>query len=445
MKNQILHWINGVVHFNCILFLLSCKNEMLYNQQMLSELEGPQEIYIESQHNQATVSWNPIAGADGYFAELSAGPSFASTLRQSDTIEDTKYTFEDLEANTAYTVRLRSISLTSPSLTSKKQVKTFTTAAMPKEDFVPDIVVAKDGTGDYVSVQKAIDASPVNGAQSFYIYIKSGTYKEVVEIPQNKPLIHLIGEDKETTILTFDNHSGKPKPGGGSYGTADSRSVYIKGDQFIGERLTFANSAGMDAGQAVALYIDAPRSAFNDCKILGYQDTWYGHNGTKSLLESCYIEGSVDFMFGGSSTLFSKCQVHSNRTGGYITAASTPAEQQYGYVFVDCKLTAANNVSEVWLGRPWRPYAKVVFMNTEMGKHIRLQGWHNWGNPENEKTVYYAEYKSSGEGAHINSRVSWSHQLTDAEAERYTKEKVLDGWKPAFLPENARIVTKHKK
>src|SRR5690606_24425709 len=159
----------------------------------------------------------------------------------SDTIEDTKYTFEDLEANTAYTVRLRSISLTSPSLTSKKQVKTFTTAAMPKEDFVPDIVVAKDGTGDYVSVQKAIDAAPVNGAQSFYIYIKSGTYKEVVEIPQNKPLIHLIGEDKETTILTFDNHSGKPKPGGGSYGTADSRSVYIKGDQFIGERLTFAN------------------------------------------------------------------------------------------------------------------------------------------------------------------------------------------------------------
>ncbi|WP_324757124.1 pectinesterase family protein [Sphingobacterium thalpophilum] len=445
MKNQILHWINGAVHFNCILFLLSCKNEMLYNQQMLSELEGPQEIYIESQHNQATVSWNPIAGADGYFVELSKGTAFASALQRSDTITDTRYTFEALDASSDYTVRLRSISLASASLTSKKQVKRFTTAAAPQEDLVPDIIVAKDESGDYTSVQEAIDAVPTNRTQPIYIYIKSGIYKEVVEIPQNKPFIHLIGEDKETTILTFDNHSGKPKPGGGSYGTADSRSVYIKGDQFIGERLTFENSAGMDAGQAVALYVDAARSAFKDCKMLGYQDTWYGHNGTKSLLENCYIEGSVDFIFGGSTTLFSKCQVHSNRTGGYITAASTPAEQQYGYVFVDCKLTAANNISEVWLGRPWRPYAKVVFLTSEMGKHIRALGWHNWGNAENEKTAYYAEYKSSGEGAHIYSRVSWSHQLTDAEAERYTKEKVLDGWEPAFLPENARIVTKHKK
>ncbi|VTR39380.1 pectinesterase family protein [Sphingobacterium thalpophilum] len=445
MKKQMFNRTNSMVYISSMLSLLSCKNEMLYNQQMLSELEGPQEIYIESQHNQATVSWNPIAGADGYFVELSKGTAFASALQRSDTITDTRYTFEALDASSDYTVRLRSISLASASLTSKKQVKTFTTAAAPQEDLVPDIIVAKDESGDYTSVQEAIDAVPANRTQPIYIYIKSGIYKEVVEIPQNKPFIHLIGEDKETTILTFDNHSGKPKPGGGSYGTADSRSVYIKGDQFIGERLTFENSAGMDAGQAVALYVDAARSAFKDCKMLGYQDTWYGHNGTKSLLENCYIEGSVDFIFGGSTTLFSKCQVHSNRTGGYITAASTPAEQQYGYVFVDCKLTAANNISEVWLGRPWRPYAKVVFLTSEMGKHIRALGWHNWGNAENEKTAYYAEYKSSGEGAHINSRVSWSHQLTDAEAERYTKEKVLDGWEPAFLPENARIVTKHKK
>ncbi|WP_343538102.1 fibronectin type III domain-containing protein, partial [Sphingobacterium thalpophilum] len=162
MKKQMFNRTNSMVYISSMLSLLSCKNEMLYNQQMLSELEGPQEIYIESQHNQATVSWNPIAGADGYFVELSKGTAFASALQRSDTITDTRYTFEALDASSDYTVRLRSISLASASLTSKKQVKTFTTAAAPQEDLVPDIIVAKDESGDYTSVQEAIDAVPAN-------------------------------------------------------------------------------------------------------------------------------------------------------------------------------------------------------------------------------------------------------------------------------------------
>lgn len=314
--------------------------------------------------------------------------------------------------------------------------------AVPFDELVPDVVVAKDGSGDYNTVQEAIDAAPANRTSYYYIYIKKGEYKELVEIEQNKPYIYFIGEDKEQTILTYDNHSGKPKPGGGTYGTSDSRSVYVRGDNFAAQDITFANSAGMDAGQALAIYIASPTSAFVNCRFLGHQDTWYAHEGTRQYIKDCYIEGSVDFMFGGSKTLFSHCQIHSNRGNSYVTAASTPEGQDFGYVFENCQFTSSALLSGVYLGRPWRPYAQVVLINCVLGGHIHAAGWHNWGDPANEATAYYAEYKSTGTGANTEYRVSWSRQLTDTEAARYTYENMFGAWDPGFLTEDTKVVLK---
>lgn len=304
----------------------------------------------------------------------------------------------------------------------------------------PHVVVAADGTADYKTVQEAIDAAPAQQQEAYYIYIKKGVYKEVLSIPQAKEHIYLIGEDALETVLTFDNYASKKKPDGTEYGTGGSASVFVQGNHFVAENLTFENAAGMNAGQAVAINITAAESAFRNCRFLGHQDTWYAGNGTYQYLKDCYISGSVDFMFGGSTAFFENCDIVSTRDG-YLTAASTPKEQAYGYVFDHCRVRAEAGVGEnsVYLGRPWRPDAHVVFIHTDMGKHIRSIGWHNWNNPDNEKTANYAEYKSTGIGADVASRVAWSHQLSDEEAANYTYEKVIEGKHPAFMLEGTLI------
>ncbi|MCF3109695.1 pectinesterase family protein [Niabella sp. CC-SYL272] len=427
-----------------LLFATACKKEQGGRATGLHELDKPGTLVAQPQSDKAIISWDPVSGADGYFVELCKGETFfaPAVIAASDTIAGSSYTFEGLTPSTSYALRLRAISRRFPSETSKSQIHTFMTMAPPVINKVADAVVAADGSGNYTTVQAAINAVPENGTNYYYIYIKKGTYKEVIEVGQNKPYIYLVGEDKTQTVLTYDNYSGRPKPGGGTYGTADSRSFYVKGNNFVADNITFANSAGMNAGQAVALYIDAASSAFINCRFLGYQDTWYAHNATRQYIKNCYIEGSVDFMFGGSKTLFDHCELYSNRTGGYVTAASTSAGQDYGYVFQNCRFTSATGISGVYLGRPWRPEAQVVLISCELGSHIRAEGWHNWSNPDNEKTAYYAEYKSTGPGANPAARVSWSHQLTDAETARYTFEKMFDNWDPGFLAENIRIVTK---
>lgn len=299
------------------------------------------------------------------------------------------------------------------------------------EAIKPDKVVAKDGSGDFTTVQAAVDAAPTGGTKVYLIYIKSGNYKEVITVPKGKRFIYFKGEGSDKTILTYDNYSKKLDPAGKEYGTSGSSSVFIKGDNFKAEDLTFENSAGIDAGQALAINIEGNFAAFKNCRFLGHQDTYYAADKTLQYLKDCYIAGTVDFMFGGSTALFEDCTLHSLRNG-YLTAASTPQESKYGYVFLRCKLTAAQSVSNgsVYLGRPWRPYANVIFLNSTMGAHIRPEGWHNWSNVENEKTARYAEFKSTGDGYKEGARVLWSKQLSDSEASEYTKEKVLGNWNP---------------
>lgn len=306
-----------------------------------------------------------------------------------------------------------------------------------------NFVVAADGTGDFTTVQEAINATPNNRKAYFYIYIKKGTYKEVITIPKSKDYIYLYGEDATTTILTFDNYAKRLKPDGTEFGTSGSASFFANGNFFVAENLTFANTAGIDAGQALAINIGGARSSFRNCRFLGHQDTWYAGNGTFQYLQDCYIEGSVDFIFGGSTAFFDECDIVSTRNG-YLTAASTPEGQAFGYVFNECKVSAYPSVAEgsVYLGRPWRPNAKVVFLRTAMDKHIRKEGWHNWGNAANEATAFYAEYNSTGAGASSADRVPWSRQLTADQAMSFTYDKVIGSSHPGFIDDDVVIKPK---
>lgn len=292
-----------------------------------------------------------------------------------------------------------------------------------------DFVVAKDGSGDFFTVQEAINAVPdFRKNKRTTILVRKGEYKERVIIPECKINVSLIGE--EGAVITDDNYASKKNIFGDEMSTSDSSTVYIYAPDFYAEHITFANTAGR-VGQAVACFIDGDRAYFKNCRFLGNQDTLYTYGKeSRQYYEGCYIEGTVDFIFGWSTAVFKDCEIHS-LGDGYVTAPSTDQGKAYGYVFWNCRLTAADEAGKVYLSRPWRPYAQAVYIQCEMGKHIVPEGWNNWGKASNEQTVYYAEYQSTGEGANPSARVKYSHQLADIS--KYQPEQVLagnDGWNP---------------
>ena len=296
-----------------------------------------------------------------------------------------------------------------------------------------EFVVAKDGSGDFMTVQEAINAVPVNREKRTSIFIRKGVYKEKLSIPENSRNISFIGESLEETILTYDDFASKKSTLGENLGTFGSSSIFIYGLGFEAENITFENSSG-PVGQAVAVMVAGDMVVFRNCRFLGFQDTLYTWGKiSRQYYENCYIEGTVDFIFGSSTAVFNRCEIKSKRSGSYLTAASTLENTKYGYVFIDCKLTAEEGVADVYLGRPWRPFAKTVFVNCMMGKHIKAEGWHNWSKPDAEKTTYYAEFGSKGEGANVEARVKWSYQLDSIQIKEYTISKVLggtDNWNP---------------
>lgn len=312
---------------------------------------------------------------------------------------------------------------------------TFVALPMSSKDY--NIVVAQDGSGDFTTVQAAINAVPdYRKAGPTRIYIKKGMYKEKIVIAESKQGVQLIGEDG--AVLTYDDYAQKPNIFGEGKGTSGSGSVYIFGPDFFAENITFENTSG-PVGQAVACHVAGDRAVFRRCRFLGFQDTLYtfGEN-TREYYEDCYIEGTVDFIFGKATAVFNRCELRSKRTGGFLTAPATPQSSSYGYVFYDCKLTADEGVEagSVWLSRPWRPYGKTVFIRCKMGQHIRPEGWNNWGKTDNERTAYYAEYQCYGKGADTSRRVAWSHQLKDASAYDMTDIlKGTDGWNPLLIKE----------
>ena len=292
-----------------------------------------------------------------------------------------------------------------------------------------DFVVAQDGSGDFFTVQEAINAVPdFRKNVRTTILVRRGVYKEKLIIPACKLNISLIGQ--EGAVLEYDGYASRPNRFGEEMSTSGSASCYIYAPDFYAEGITFANTAG-PVGQAVACFVSADRAYFKKCRFLGFQDTLYTYGkGCRQYYEDCYIEGTVDFIFGWSTAVFNRCHIHSVGDG-YVTAPSTDRGQKYGYVFYDCKLTAASGVRKVYLSRPWRPYGKAVFVRCHMGGHILPEGWNNWGKKENEKTAFFAEYQSTGEGAHPDARAAFSHQLSDLRD--YAIETVLageDGWNP---------------
>jgi pectinesterase len=280
------------------------------------------------------------------------------------------------------------------------------------------IRVASDGPADHRTVQAAVDAIPAGNRERVVVLIKPGVYKERLRVARDKGPVTFRGEPGRAadTLLTF-NYSAKSVENGKEVGTSGSYSTLIEAADFTAENVTFENSAG-EVGQAVALRTTGDRATFRNCRFLGWQDTLYTHDG-RCYFEDCYIEGRVDFIFGRSTAVFNRCHIHS-KNGGFVTAAATPQEAAFGYVFLDCRLTGSGE-PKAYLGRPWRPYAAVAYLRCEMGPHVRPEGWDNWRNPDNEKTARFAEYQCTGPGAAPAARVRWSRQLTDDEAAKYTK------------------------
>lgn len=303
-----------------------------------------------------------------------------------------------------------------------------TVQARGKYDNTDTITVAKDGSGEFTRINDAIEVCRAFMEYKKVIFVKDGTYKEKVVVPSWLTNIEIVGEDRDKTIITFDDYANITSPITGlPIGTFRTYTVKVEGTNITFRNITIENNAPK-LGQAVALHTEGDRLAFINCRILGNQDTIYtGTPGTRLYFLDCFINGTTDFIFGPSVAWFENCELQS-RANSYVTAASTPKDQKYGYIFSHCRLTAEPGITKAYLGRPWRAYAYTLFINSTMGSHIVPEGWHNWTDyhdPAKEGIVRYAEYGNEGPGAATKSRPSWTHQLSKKEASVITLENVF--------------------
>ena len=321
-----------------------------------------------------------------------------------------------LTQETAYTARAYA---TNDQGTAYGAEVTFTTEA-PAPSI--EIVVAQDGSGDYTTVQAAFDAVPSLYTGPVTVRVKAGTYAEKVILEAGKINVHLIGDGAESTVITWDDYSGKVVDGV-TLGTYTSYTAAIDADDFIAEDITFQNT--YNGSQAVALRVRGDRMAFYDVRMLGFQDTYYTHSYGRIYHQNCTIEGTVDFIFGRSIAVFDDCEIRSKRDDAPITAANTEPGFAYGYVFRNATLTADAGVDGGTLGRPWGPYAQTVFVDSEIGAHIRPAGWLEWAGTQNHLTAMYAEGGNTGPGADTSARVPWTSVLTPAEVDALTLEAIF--------------------
>jgi len=321
--------------------------------------------------------------------------------------------------------------------------------AADKYDNPDTIVVARDGTGQFRTVTDAIEVCRAFMDYHKVIFVKKGTYKEKVIMPQWLQNIEICGEDRDQTIITYDDHANIAMDGNywpaqlkqqliamgdrPKLGTFRSFTVRVDANNITFKNITIENNAAR-LGQAVALHTQGDRLTFINCRFLGNQDTVYtGMPGTRLYFKDCYIEGTVDFIFGPSTAWFEQCHIFC-KSNSYITAASTPLEIMYGYIFNKCTVTTAPEVTMLYLGRPWRDYGYTLFMHCSLPAAIRPEGWHHW-QVEREKTARYLEFENTGDGAATDKRVAWSRQLTKKEAKEITLENVFkraDEWNPTF-------------
>ena len=311
------------------------------------------------------------------------------------------------------------------------------------------ITVAKDNSGDFNSIQQAVDSIPAGTPET--IYIKKGIYKERVEVRKNN--ISFVGESTDDTIITESYYARMIMPDGSKRGTFRSYTFFVYADNFTASNLTFENAAGFgdEFGQAIAVYAEGDNITLRNCKILGHQDTLFtgplpmkekqpgGFTGptidgirrvVHQLYEDCYIAGEIDFIFGSATAYFKNCTLFAlNRNqeiNAYYTAPSTYEGQAFGYVFESCTFTGNCPPKSVALSRPWRIHAKTVLLNCNYSDQIIDEGFTDWNKPESHETVYYAEYNGHGEGFKPEKRAAYVHQLNESEAARYTLENVMN-------------------
>lgn len=311
------------------------------------------------------------------------------------------------------------------------------------------ITVAKDNSGDFNSIQQAVDSIPAGTPET--IYIKKGIYKERVEVRKNN--ISFVGESTDDTIITESYYARMIMPDGSKRGTFRSYTFFVYADNFTASNLTFENAAGFgdEFGQAIAVYAEGDNITFRNCKILGHQDTLFtgplpmkekqpgGFTGptiygirrvVHQLYEDCYIAGEIDFIFGSATAYFKNCTLfalnRNQKINAYYTAPSTYEGQAFGYVFESCTFTGNCPPKSVALSRPWRIHAKTVLLNCSYSDQIIDEGFTDWNKPESHETVYYAEYNGHGEGFKPEKRAAYVHQLNESEAARYTLENVMN-------------------
>jgi len=285
-----------------------------------------------------------------------------------------------------------------------------------------EITVAQDGSGNFTSIQKAIDSCKAFPDKRITIFVKNGIYNEKIRVPSWNTRLSIIGESVDKTIISYNDYSAKINRGRNS--TFFTYTLLVEANDFIMENITVENTAG-NVGQAVALHVQGDRCVFRNCRFSGNQDTVYAAGKfSRQYFQDCFIEGTTDFIFGEATAVFENCTIHCKRDS-YITAASTTEGKPFGFVFLNCKLTAADGVTKVYLGRPWRSHAKVAFMNCEMGSFISPEGWHSWSENDDIKQVKFAEYNNYGAGADVLQRVAWSHRLNEKEASLYSKEYIF--------------------
>lgn len=311
----------------------------------------------------------------------------------------------------------------------------------------PDVVVAADGTGRYKTIREAIDAAPAllrDEGRRWKIFVKNGIYREFVYVQREKRFITLVGEDAGKTVLMYDLYAGLPGLDEKPIGMFRTPTLTVDADDFTLENMTVENFAGTK-GPAIALRADGDRVIFRRCHFLGWQNVVLANRG-RQFFQDCVIRGALDLVFGGATAFFEHCEIQIAGAGA-IAAASTPDTQAHGFVFSYCKINGAGE-AQTFLGRPWRDYAKTVFLNTEMPAVVQPAGWDNGRRPRAEKTVVFAEFKSTGPGGAATVRAPWSKQLTEAEAAKYSMENVLggpDNWNPLRVPAPERPAKKKKK
>lgn len=291
------------------------------------------------------------------------------------------------------------------------------------------VVVSSDGKADFTTVQQAVDHAPAEGTGRLIIAIRPSIYRERVVIPQDRPRVTLLGLGENPGDVTITYNMSAALAGG----TFVSSTVDVEGAEFEASNITIENSFGVGS-QAVALMIHSDRAVLRQCRLIGFQDTLYAASG-RQYFDHCYIEGSVDFIFGNATAVLDHCEIRSV-AGGYITAQSrVSADDGTGFVFDHCTLSGEKTDKKIYLGRPWRAYSRVVFLNTTMGGQIDPAGWSEWHPGETNflETAYYAEYASSGAGGSPDHRDAHAKILTTNEAKQFNPKTFLaspDGWDP---------------